>query len=86
MESSEQSDSTVTGSEVHVSSDSDSVNDQTHSTRFPSCGEKCWKLGTVVENSQLYSPLDIPLRLGWKRWVELAVDSGRWSDIYLQVN
>ncbi|XP_064392242.1 histone-lysine N-methyltransferase SETDB1-like isoform X2 [Halichondria panicea] len=31
------------------------------------CSKECWVYGTEYKSWQLYSPLDIPLKLGWKR-------------------
>ncbi len=32
------------------------------------CGKECWVYGTECKTWQMYSPLDIPLKLGWKRY------------------
>ncbi len=33
------------------------------------CSKECWVYGTEYKSWQLYSPLDIPLKLGWKRYM-----------------
>ncbi len=43
------------------------------------CDSECWLYGTEYEGWRLCNPLDVPLKLGWKRYDACKCDSEQHS-------